>query len=699
MALRRILADPQFVFRFERDPASARADTTYRISDLELASRLSFFLWSSIPDDELLDVAAQGKLHDHAVLEHQVRRMLADPRADSLVSNFADQWLYLRNLRGVNPDLEAFPNFDDNLRQAFKRETELFFGSIIHEDRSVIDLLNADYTFVNERLAKHYGIPNVYGSQFRRVSWPDDSPRRGLLGQGSILTVTSIATRTSPVQRGKWLLENVLGTPPNPPPANVPPLKENKTGDKQLSVRERMEAHRASPACAGCHKILDPLGFALENFDAVGQWRTVERIGRQDRRLGRARRRHQSLGVADLRNALLSRPNVFAGTMTEKLMTYALGRGLEYYDMPAVRAVTHEAARNNYRFSSLILGIVESTPFQMRRSQEPRLCACNICSRHQEAEPAMIITKKHLPRRTFLRGVMGSAVALPLLDSMVPALTAATKTAASPKTRLGFIYVPHGAVMDKWTPATEGAGFEFTPILKPLEPFRDQLLVVTGLANKAAESQGDGGGDHARSAPSYLSGVHPLRTEGEDIRAGTTIDQIAAQKIGQDTPLPSLELGTEDTGLVGVCDVGYSCAYMNSISWRTPTQPLPMEINPRVVFERLFGDGSNAADRLARKQEDRSILDSITGEVAHLQTGLGTRDRGKISDYLDNIREIERRIQMAEKRAEFECECARNSHRRSRFVRRTRQADVRAAGAGVIRPRSPAFRRSWSPAT
>ncbi len=268
----------------------------------------------------------------------------------------------------------------------------------------------------------------------------------------------------------------------------------------------------------------------------------------------------------------------------------------------------------------------------------------------------MMITRKHLPRRTFLRSVVGSAIALPLLDSMIPAMTAATKTAASPKTRLGFMYVPHGAVMDKWTPATEGAGFEFTPILKPLEPFRNQLLVVTGLANKAAESQGDGGGDHARSAPSFLSGVHPLRTEGEDVRAGTTIDQIYAQKMGQDTPLPSLELGTEDTGLVGVCNVGYSCAYMNSISWRSPTQPLPMEINPRVVFERLFGDGSNAADRLARKQEDRSILDSITGEVSHLQTGLGARDRGKIADYLDNIREIERRIQMAEKRASMNIE-------------------------------------------
>ncbi len=371
MALRRILSDPQFVYRFERDPAGAPPDTTYHVSDLELASRISFFLWSSIPDDELLDVAAHGKLHDHSVLEHQVRRMLADPRAESLVSSFADQWLYLRNLHGVNPDLETFPNFDDNLRQAFKRETELFFGSIIQEDRSVIDLLDANYTFVNERLAKHYGIPNVYGSQFRRVSWPDDSPRRGLLGQGSILAVTSIATRTSPVQRGKWLLENVLGTPPNPPPANVPPLKDNKAGDKQLSVRERMEAHRASPACAGCHKVLDPLGFALENYDAVGQWRSVDESGDKVDASGVLADGTKVSGVADLRAALLSRPNVFAGTMTEKLMTYALGRGLEYYDMPAVRAVTGQAARNNYRFSSLILGIVESAPFQMRRSQEP----------------------------------------------------------------------------------------------------------------------------------------------------------------------------------------------------------------------------------------------------------------------------------------------------------------------------------------
>jgi hypothetical protein len=261
----------------------------------------------------------------------------------------------------------------------------------------------------------------------------------------------------------------------------------------------------------------------------------------------------------------------------------------------------------------------------------------------------MFLTKTHLDRRTFLKGAAGAAIALPLLDAMIPALTAQSKTAAAGKLRMGFIYVPHGAVMDKWTPVGDGKDFKFSPILQPLEPFRGWLNIITGLANKAAESQGDGGGDHARSGPSFLSGVHPKRTEGEDIRAGITADQIVSKKISQDTPLPSLELGTEDTGLVGVCDVGYSCAYMNSIAWRTASAPLPMEINPRVVFERLFGDGSNAAERLQRKKEDRSILDSVTREAAQLDKGLGQRDRNIVSEYLDNVREIERRIERAEK--------------------------------------------------
>jgi len=369
VALQRILSSPQFVFRFERDPASAAPNSPYRISDLELASRLSFFLWSSIPDEQLLNLATQNKLRDPAVFEQQVRRMLADARSDSLVTSFSGQWLYLRNLASAEPNIDLFPDFDDNLRQSFLRETQLFFGSVLHEDRSVLDLLNADYTFVNERLARHYGIPNIYGTHFRRVTLTDEN-RRGLLGKGSTLLVTSVADRTSPVARGKWILENIVGTPPNPPPPNVPPLKANAEGSKPLSVRERMEAHRANAVCASCHRILDPLGFALENYDAVGRWRLVSESGEKIDASGMLFNGSKVDSPASLRQALAGRPDVFLRTMTEKLLIYALGRGLEYYDMPAVRAIVHQAEPDNYKFSSLIMGIAKSTPFQMRNAPE-----------------------------------------------------------------------------------------------------------------------------------------------------------------------------------------------------------------------------------------------------------------------------------------------------------------------------------------
>jgi hypothetical protein len=363
-ALRLILADPKFIFRYSPDPPNAAAGTVYPVSDLELASRLSFFLWSSIPDDQLLNVAAQGKLHEPAVLDRQVHRMLADPRAESLVTNFAGQWLFLRNLNSAIPDREEFPNWDDNLRQAFRRETELFVESIIREDHNVLDLLNADYTFVNERLAKHYGIPNISGSQFRRVKITDDN-RRGLLGQGSILTVTSYPNRTSPVLRGKWILENILGTPPPAPPPNVPALKENSEGSKPLTMRALLEQHRQNATCATCHKILDPLGFSLENFDAIGQWRVREAGGPVDAS-GELADGTRVDGPVALRKAILSHPEQFVDTLTEKLLTYALGRGLEYYDMPVVRSIARNAARDDYRFSSIVLGIVRSTPFDMK---------------------------------------------------------------------------------------------------------------------------------------------------------------------------------------------------------------------------------------------------------------------------------------------------------------------------------------------
>jgi hypothetical protein len=364
LALDRILASPKFVFRAEHDPAGAAPGSVYRVGGLELASRVSFFLWSSIPDDELLRVASEGKLEDPAVFDRQVRRMIEDPRSQALVQNFAGQWLQLRNVRNVQPNTDEFPDFDENLRQSFRRETELLLESIVHEDRNVLDLLTADYTFVNERLARHYGIPDIYGSRFRRVTVTSDA-RRGLLGQGSILALTSHAERTSPVVRGKWVLENILGMPVPPPPPDVPPLKGNQEGEKPKTMREQMVEHRASAVCASCHKIMDPVGLALENFDAVGAWRS-EDAGQPIDAAGELADGTKIDGVVALRQALVSRPEVFVGTLTEKLLTYALGRGLDYHDMPAVRTIIRDAARHDYRFSAILLGVVHSVPFQMR---------------------------------------------------------------------------------------------------------------------------------------------------------------------------------------------------------------------------------------------------------------------------------------------------------------------------------------------
>ncbi len=363
MALRRLLASPSFVFRVEDEPTDLAPGALYRVSDIELASRLSFFLWSSIPDDTLLELALRGELSTPEVLEAQVRRMLADSRAGALARNFAGQWLHVRNLRNIVPNHDEFPDFDDTLREAFQRETELFFESIVREDRNVIELLTADYTFVNERLAKHYGLPYIYGSHFRRVTLTDDV-RRGILGKGSLLMVTSHADRTAPVLRGKWILENVLGTPPPPPPANVPPLEEEEEASPR-TMRERLERHRANPACAGCHSVMDPLGFAMENFDAVGSWRTRE-FGRPIDASGQLADGTAVDGVIALREALIARSDVFVGTLTEKLLTYALGRGLQHYDMPVVRRIVRQVEREDYRFSAVILGIVQSVPFQMR---------------------------------------------------------------------------------------------------------------------------------------------------------------------------------------------------------------------------------------------------------------------------------------------------------------------------------------------
>jgi hypothetical protein len=368
LALRRILADPEFIFRFEPAPAGVRPGIPYRISDTALATRLSFFLWSSIPDEELLTLAIEGKLREPAVLERQTRRMLADPKASALVTNFAGQWLYLRDLRNARPDGELFPDFDDNLRNAFQRETEMLFEHILRDNRSVLDLLDADYTFVNERLAKHYGIPNVYGPHFRRVPVASD-PRRGLLGQGSLLLVTSNPNRTSPVIRGTWILQNLLGSPPPLPPPDVPAFEERPTATAK-SVRERLEQHRRNPACAACHQIMDPIGLALENFDAVGRWRADDEGIAIDASAQLVDGTPVS-GPASLRKALLDRPEAFVASVTEKLLMYGVGRETTHADMPAVRGIMQSAARQRYRLSDLILGVVNSVPFQWRVDVTP----------------------------------------------------------------------------------------------------------------------------------------------------------------------------------------------------------------------------------------------------------------------------------------------------------------------------------------
>jgi hypothetical protein len=372
MALSAVLVSPQFLFRIEQDPPGAPPGLVYRVSDLDLASRLSFFLWSSIPDDELLTLAEAGRLSDPKTLKQQVRRMLADSRSQSLATNFAGQWLHLRNLDSLTPDLRLFPDFDDNLRQAMRRETELAFLDVLKTDQSVLTLIDSRSTWLNERLARHYGIPHIYGERFRRVELDrseteNSSVRGGLLRHGSVLTVTSYATRTSPVIRGKWILENILGTPPPPPPANVPALKDN-TVDSLLSVRQRLAEHRANEACAGCHNLMDPPGFALENFDAVGRWRTTEEGQPIDAR-GGLPDGSEFDGVAGLEQAVLSRPEIFVGTLAEKLLTFALGRGVEPYDAPAIRQVIRHAQQNDYRFSALIEGLVTSTPFLMRTAE------------------------------------------------------------------------------------------------------------------------------------------------------------------------------------------------------------------------------------------------------------------------------------------------------------------------------------------
>ena len=562
-------------------------------------------MWSTIPDEELLDLAVRGKLKDRDVLERQVQRMLRDERSKALVDNFASQWLQLRDLRSVKPDPDLFPDFDENLRDGLRQETELFIDSQLRENRSIVDLLTANYTFVNERLAQHYGIPGVYGERFRRVTLPDDR-RGGLLGQASVLTVTSYPNRTSPVLRGKWLLENILGTPPPPPPPDVPALRDKGVHGERQSVRERLQEHRKSPACASCHAQMDPLGFALEHFDGVGKWRTTD----------------------EGRTAIDASGSLADGASFEGLA------GLKVRAVDAARAVRRDgcgtAAGVRSWTEHRVLRQAGGTPDRSRRRRRRLpLVLDHPRNRRERAIPdaekrVMIVMKKALPRRTILRG-LGATLALPLLDSMVPAFAAAATR--RPVNRLGVVYVPNGMTMQQWTPSAEGAGFEFTTVLKPLEPYRDRILVLSGLNSTPPPELSTAAGVHSRASTRFLTDVPPKRSDTSDVQAGVSVDQLVAKEFGRETQLASLELTIEGRDLAGSCDIGFSCAYTNTISWRGAKTPLPMEDDPRVVFERMFGRRRQHRPCRAARADRGRPQHSRFGHRRESPTSIGGLDR------------------------------------------------------------------------
>jgi hypothetical protein len=651
--------------RFRRDqpspgPASQR--------DLAIASRLSFFLWGSIPDDRLLTLAERGQLTSPSTFEKEVRRMLADPRAsESLVNDFAAQWLNLRRVDEVVVDPERYPNYDLSLLQGFQRETELFVGSTIREDRSVVALLNADYTFVNERLARHYGIPGIYGSRFRRVTLPNPDQRGGLLAEGALLATTSYPDRTSPVLRGKWLLNNIFGLPIPPPPPGVDQnLPEGKPGEAPPSMRERLAQHRASPSCASCHAAIDPLGFALENFDVIGGWRTVDESGRPVDASG------QTVSGAKVEG--LAWPPGAAARGARSVSAHGHRKTARLRDWAAARVL-----RSSGR------------PHDRARSGGARLPVVVDHSRHyaeshlpdEDPMNMTFLTAKSLPRRTVLRG-LGATMALPFLEAMIPARRGLA--AARPAHRFQTFYVPNGMAMEHWRPKGEGAAFELSPILEPLAPYRNQMLVLSGI--KANWNY-----IHAGASGSFLTGtVRGGRNEIE-IVADVSMDQLLARRFGSETQVASLELSMDAPANAGACTGNLSCVYTHTLSWRSPTQPLPMEWNPRAVFERLFGD-SGSTDRTAREtrlRQHKSILDSVTAKLASLKKELGAWRPDQ--DRRVRRSRSRRRAPHSESRAAVGARAAddRAAAGRAAGVRRPSRADAGPAAAGV--PVGPHARR------
>ena len=548
LALEAILTSPHFLFRVERSRRPNNAEIALPISEFELATRLSYYLWSSMPDAELLREARQETLRKN--LDAQIKRMLASPKAQGLVENFGGQWLNLRNLKTVQPDPVRFPRFDDQLRSAMQKETELFFAAIVRENRSVLDFLDADFTYVNEPLAKLYGIPGIKGDEFQRVSLTG-TVRGGVLTQASVLTITSNPTRTSPVKRGKWILENILGTPPPPPPPEVPELAEEGTA-LTGSLRQRMEQHRANPNCAVCHQRMDPLGFGFENFDAIGAWRDKDGSFVIDPS-GQLPGGESFQGPAELRPVP---ENSAAGILS-----------LSHRKNVDVRCRPRHSARRPLLDRSDRRGIGQGW------QPVPDAGAAGRPKRPiSETARAMRSTMKatQLSRRTMLKG-LGTALALPLLDAMLPSLCLAgvSDAAKTAPKRLAFLYVPNGVHMQDWTPKKIGADFDLPPTLEVVKDFKNDLQVLSGLTVDKARPNGDGPGDHARAMSAFLTGRQPRKTAGADIRVGVSVDQIAAAHLGKETRFPSLEIGC-DRGLnAGNCDSGYSCAYSANLSWKS----------------------------------------------------------------------------------------------------------------------------------
>ena len=630
--------------------------------------------------------------------------MLADPRADALATRFAGQWLRLQDIEKVRPDVFWFPDYDEQLGLAMQKETELFFGDIVRHDRSMLTLLTANYTFVNERLARHYGFKNISGDQFRRVTYPD-STRRGILGQGSMLVQTSLANRTSPVLRGKWVMEVVIGMPPPPPPPNVPSLDETTDGKdgKPLTTRERMELHRKNITCRTCHQYMDPIGLALDNFDVTGRWRYRENAMPLDTR-GQLYDGTPVSTPSQLTRALLKRPTPFVRHFTENLMAYALGRRVADEDQPTIRAIASRGARERLQILVVRHGRREQqrVPHAHGRAAGGRgrrsLAALTDRSRRNpDADPGRKGDgAPHVPPRDGCH----DRAPVPRRDGAgVPFAREGRAARRRRPTRRGSCAwssctaAPDrntwGASKHLWAPAEIGRNFQLNPdgALAPLEPWRDYLTIVSNTDVRMAEAfeAPEIGGDHFRSSAVFLTQSHPKQTQGSDVYVGTSLDQIVARRIAGDTAIPSMQLCIENQDRGGGCDYNYACAYTDTLSWASPTDPLPMIRNPRIAFDVLFGAGSNNTDRAVRRKANQSILDWIVGDLAGLKRDLGPTDRQRIDKYLSDIRELERRIQAveAQKRERRAARAARGAVRRAGFVRRAHEAHVRHPGARV----------------